>query len=244
MHTSDRNDPVVTGDNSFSSLLDILQLSDSFFPTGMYTMSNGLEALFYAGKIKEPKDITDLIKVYLEYQLGPADCVGFGNSYRFIENKDLQKLIEIDHIIFSIKLVEEIRNASTRSGTQLIHCLDFFSQNKEFLKSYSAAVQTKKAHGVYPVAFAVACSSFDIPKENACTMMLYSFTVSIVGAALRLGLTQHFEGQKIIHDLKPVILRAVRENIDKPIESIWQFAPQIDLCQIDHEKMDSKMFIT
>jgi urease accessory protein len=112
------------------------------------------------------------------------------------------------------------------------------------LKSYSTAVQTKKAHGVYPVAFAVACSSFDIPKENACTMMLYSFTVSIVGAALRLGLIQHFEGQKIIHDLKPVMLRAVRENIDKPIGSIWQFAPQIDLYQIDHEKMDSKMFIT
>jgi urease accessory protein len=30
--------------------LSIMQLSDSFFPTGMYTMSNGLEALFYSDK--------------------------------------------------------------------------------------------------------------------------------------------------------------------------------------------------
>ena len=30
-------------------------------------------------------------------------------------------------------------------------------------------------------------------------MFLYGFTVGIVGAALRLGLIQHIEGQKIIH---------------------------------------------
>ena len=30
--------------------LSMMQLSDSFFPTGMYSMSNGLEAIFYSGK--------------------------------------------------------------------------------------------------------------------------------------------------------------------------------------------------
>jgi urease accessory protein len=68
--------------------------------------------------------------------------------------------------------------------------------------------------------------------------------VSIVGAALRLGIVQHFEGQRIIHQLKPNILKTVKSNINRPLSSMWQFAPDIDIIQITHERMGSKMFIT
>ena len=75
-------------------------------------------------------------------------------------------------------------------------------------------------------------------------MMLYSFTVGIVGAALRLGLIHHLEGQKIIHDTKPIISKTIKECIKKSILDMWQFVPQLDIVQMSHEKMDSKMFIT
>jgi urease accessory protein len=75
-------------------------------------------------------------------------------------------------------------------------------------------------------------------------MLLYGFVVSVIGAALRLGILQHLDGQKIIHELKPFILVSVNENIGKPLSSIWQFAPAIDIIQMKHEQMDSRMFIT
>lgn len=65
-----------------------------------------------------------------------------------------------------------------------------------------------------------------------------------MGAALRLGILQHIEGQRIIHELRPVILESVLKNIDRPISSIWQFAPGLDILQMKHEIMSSKMFIT
>ena len=40
-----------------------------------------------------------------------------------------------------------------------------------------------------------------------------------------MGILQHFEGQQIIHELRPVILEAVINNIDRPLSSMWQFAP-------------------
>ena len=53
--------------------LSIMQLCDSFFPTGMYTMSNGLEAIFYNDKkVNGAKGLRDLIRVYVEHQIGPA----------------------------------------------------------------------------------------------------------------------------------------------------------------------------
>jgi urease accessory protein len=105
-------------------------------------------------------------------------------------------------------------------------------------------VKNGEASGVYPVSFAVACNSLSITKYRAGLMLLYGFTITVVAAAIRLGILQHLEGQKVIHNLKPSILSSVHRNIQKPLSSMWQFAPIIDIIQIKHEQMDSKMFIT
>ncbi len=223
--------------------LSMMQLSDSFFPTGMYSMSNGLEAIFYSGKKIRAEELRELVKTYIKYQIGPADCNALGNAYEHAARSNLAKLLEVDRAIFSMKLVQEIRDASVRSGTQLVRCIRSFSDNK-ILGQYEDAIRAGQAFGPYPVALAVAANAFLIPKEKAALMMLYSFSVSIVGAALRLGMLQHFDGQKVIDELKPTIVKVIKANINRPIEGIWQFAPSIDVIQISHERMNSKMFIT
>jgi urease accessory protein len=223
--------------------LSMMQLSDSFFPTGMYSMSNGLEAIFYSGKKIKAEELRELVKTYLEYQIGPADCTALGIAYEHAARSNLLKLLEVDRAIFSMKLVQEIRDASIRSGTQLVRCIRSFSDNK-ILGQYDDAIRGGQAFGPYPVALAVAANAFLIPKEKAALVMLYSFSVSIVGAALRLGMLQHFDGQKVIDELKPTIVKVTKANINRPIEGMWQFAPSIDIIQISHERMNSKMFIT
>jgi urease accessory protein len=227
--------------------IGLLQLSDSFFPTGMYTMSNGLEALFYSREkklIANPDVLLNLLKVYIENQIGPADCTALGAAYEQIIKNNVPKLIEVDNIIFSMKLIEEIRNASSRSGTQLLRCVGSFITDDKLLNEYLKAVSSKKATGVFPVAMAVSAHSLGIARNKAALIMLYGFTVSMVGAALRMGMLQHFDGQMIIHRLRDVLVTTIRSNINRPLTGIWQFAPGIDLIQISHEKMPSKMFIT
>jgi urease accessory protein len=226
--------------------ISALQLSDSFFPTGMYTTSNGLEALFYKNQRKQsnPNELLEMIKVYLACQIGPADCTALGNSYDCAQRQDLGALIEIDRMIFSMKLVREIRDASARSGSQLIRCLVSFITNDNILTKFNDAIRDGRASGVFPVAFAIACNVLDISKNTAGLMMLYSFTVSMVGAALRLGMLQHYDGQRVIHEIKPEISKIVESCIERPLTSMWQFAPGIDILQIKHERMNSKMFIT
>jgi urease accessory protein len=226
--------------------VSVLQLSDSFFPTGMYTTSSGLEAIFYSDKrkVNNANELRELIKVYIEHQIGPADCTALGHSYDFADKEDLQKLLEVDQILFSMKLIREIREASTRSGSQLLRCLTSFIPDSKLLNKFQDAIKRGKATGVYPVVMALACRTLDISKNTAGIMMLYSFTVSMVGAALRLGMLQHYEGQRIIHELKPEIVETVQKNIERPLTSMWQFAPGIDIIQTRHERMNSKMFIT
>lgn len=189
-------------------------------------------------------ELCDLIKVFLEYQIGPADCTALGNAYEYAFASDVEKLVEVDRTLFAMKLIQEIRSASVRSGTQLLRCVLSFIPNNKVLSDYANAIKAGQALGLYPVALAVAANAFSIPKRKAGIMMLYSFSVSIVGAALRLGMLQHFDGQRIIDELKPTISKTVESYINRPFEGIWQFAAQIDIIQIAHERMTSKMFIT
>lgn len=225
--------------------ISVMQMSDSFFPSGMYTMSNGLEARIYNRKvINDACSLRKLIEIYLENQIGPADCTALGNSYQYSQKSDIEMLSHVDRTLFSMKLVREIREATTRSGTQLVRTVSSFISDSEMLNRYGEAIRRKEAYGVYPVALAVICSALGISKQTAGLVMLYSFSVSMVGAALRLGILQHVEGQSIIHELKPIFLKTVINNIDRPVTSMWQFAPGIDIAQMLHETMDSKMFIT
>jgi urease accessory protein len=223
--------------------ISILQLSDSFFPTGLYATSNGLETLTQQKKLTS-KDITQFITIYLKQVIGPSDCAALGKAYESCKKKDIASLLHTDESIYHMRLIEETRTASVRSGNQLLKCVSSFAKNKKMLKEYQIAISKGKATGVYAVSFGVVTSSLNIPKKKAGMMLLYGLAVSIVGAAMRLGILQHFEGQKIIHELGPVILHAVLENIDRPISSMWQFAPSLDILQMKHEAMSSKMFIT
>lgn len=223
-------------------LLHIMQLSDSFFPTGMYTMSNGLETLFYQNKIRGMEHLQTLIESCMKMQIGVADCIALGNTIDAANASAIKSVIEIDQTLYAMKLVREIREASIRSGIQLINCIDLFTKDN-LLNKYKTVIKQKKASGVYPVALGVVSSIFGISKRNASQILLYTFAVSLVGAALRLGMINHNEGQAIIHTLKPTI-NVVSENVNKPLREMWQFFPALEIAQMVHERIESKMFVT
>jgi urease accessory protein len=233
-------------DNSISiDDISFLQLSDSFFPTGLYTTSNGLELLFYKKNKKLTfNDIFDFIKAYISNQIGPTDCSIIGNVYNCIQKNDCSTLIDLDSMYYFMRLIDETRSASTRSGIQLLKCVSSFIENNEYVNFYLKNIKEGSAKGVYPVSFALSCNAMNIKKERSGLMLMYGFTISIVGAALRLGILQHYDGQRIIHEMKPIILSNVIKNINRPYSNMWQFIPQLDIIQMHHEQMDSKMFIT
>ena len=229
-------------DTDFSSL-SVMQLSDSFFPAGLYTMSNGLEAMHRQKMIASPTDVQNLIEMYYVQQVGPADCVALANAYDFAATQNLDEIIQIDDMIYKTKLVREQREASARSGKQLIKCV-LSLVDDSFATQYHEKILQSKTPGTYPVAFSIAAKLFGITKHDACLMLFYGFTTSMVGAALRLGIIQHIQSQQIINSLKPVISDQVRKYISKSPDQIWQFLPQADILQMYHEKMEAKMFIT
>jgi urease accessory protein UreF len=108
-----------------------------------------------------------------------------------------------------------------------------------FAKKFRAKVEEKESAGTYPACLAVAASALKIPEKSALRMMLYSYCVSIVGSAVRLGIISHIEGQSILTQLAFDVNSARIGDIEP-----WQLAPLPEILQMQHEQDDSRMFIT
>ena len=229
--------------NTDSSDLTLMQLSDSFFPSGLYTMSNGLETIFDEKRATSQNDIFDFLQITLEQQLGPADSVALSNAYDCATNNDLLGIMKSDDILHSKKLIQESRAASCRSGSQMMKCISAISPHN-LLEQFSEKIAKNESPGMHPVVIGVCSFVMGVKKEQAKQMMMYGFCVSVTGAALRLGLIDHIQSQKILHEIKPKIQQILEKFSDGKINDCWQFSPKYDLFQMTHENKFSKMFIT
>lgn len=224
------------------ALLSLMQLSDSAFPSGTYTTSSGLEALFTKGKVVGAEDFQRLALAYLRMQVGTADCVALGNAYRAASASDLRAVKEIDERLFSMKLPAAVREASVRTGGQLLASASAFAAGG-LLAKYRRAVESGMARGTAPVALAVVCSALRVGLDESASVLLYSSLMSLVGAGLRLGIIDHRDGQRILHSSKRTMVE-LSKNSRKGPQSMRQFFPALEIAQMEHERTEGRMFVT
>ena len=77
-------------------LLTLLQLSDSFFPTGMFAHSLGLEGMVRRGLVRGLDDVERFLLATLRHAVLPSDGVALLNARRATRAGDSEALIAID----------------------------------------------------------------------------------------------------------------------------------------------------
>lgn len=218
----------------------LMQLADSFFPSGMFGLSGGMESFVKSGRVKNGNDVLYFIRQQMKFQILPCDCVVLSAVVNAAKKGDIAGAVAADNKCYSMKLVREVRIASSRSGRQLLSTLVQMANDK-FARKFYAKVEAKESAGTYPACLAVAACALHIPEKSALRMMLYSYCVSIVGSAVRLGVISHIEGQSILTQLARDVnsAKAARNTAD-----LWQLAPLAEIMQMQHEQDDLRMFIT
>ena len=230
-------------------LLGAMQLSDSMFPSGLFAASNGLESMFLDGSVTSADGLAGLCRTLIGQQVGPCDCVMAARACSLAAAGDDAGLADLDAECAALKPVREQREAAARSGAQLARCVERFGGGGGVVARYCRAVSSGAASGTYPVALGACCGSLGMSPGHAALVALYGFAASMVGAALRLGIIHHVEGQEIIHGLKPQMAAAAREAEGRAAgggdaEGAWQFAPLAEIAQMGHERMDARMFVS
>ncbi|AMB58906.1 urease accessory protein UreF [Microterricola viridarii] len=225
-------------------LLASLQFSDSAFPSGFYTMSHGLEG-FSQARLVARGDVHGLLADLLVHSVGPGDATALAGAHRAATASDWDEVQEIDHRLFASKLNAEMRTASVRSGHQLA---DLAAEvlggggDAAGVTEYANRVKARTTPGCQPVATAVVYAACGVDTEAAVASDLFAFSVSFVGAALRLRLTDHRHAQVVLYEIGAVIEQVATDAVRRDVADIGGCAPVADIMSAQHERAEARLF--
>jgi urease accessory protein len=103
-------------------------------------------------------------------------------------------------------------------------------------------VQASDAPGHHAVALGMAGGVLAWTGVEVATVLLYSTTSLLIGAALRLLPMGQGDGQRVLWALHPVIERVAGEAARRRPADLWSFAPGLDIHGARHERLEARLF--
>ncbi|MEI8305520.1 MAG: urease accessory UreF family protein [Chloroflexales bacterium] len=225
-----------------SALLAAMQLADSFFPSGMYTQSHGLERFISAG-LEGEAHLEPLLHAYLRHVAGPGEALAARWAARAAATGDLDLIVAVDARLEATKLAPEGRLASRRCGGRVAALgADLFGG--PVLPAYAQRVEAGRTPGHQAVALALAAVACGLGEASAVLIELHSFAVSLVSAAVRLSAIDHVAGQRLLIRVRPTMALAAAAGEHADWREIGGFAPQIEIMQFQHRYDDLHLFVS
>lgn len=221
--------------------LAALQLADSFFPTGIYAHSHGLEAMVSRGLVANVDDVEEFLTNQFIWSVMPTDGVALLNAHSAAAQGDLDAVIGIDRFLYALKLPSELRAASSQVGRRLLSETGLFL-TCQFHAGYSARVRLGEAPGNGAVAMGVVAHAQNISAEQALLVFCHSHAVSVLGATMRLLPISHSDVQGILYRLQGTLTSLMNEIQGLPWEEMASFTPELDIASMSHETDDLRLF--
>jgi urease accessory protein len=227
-----------------AALLGLLQLADSFFPSGTYAHSYGLETAVAEGKVASATDVERFVRAQLVHQVAGTDAVALQACARALagdRSPDWETVLAVDRRLTALKLAREGREASAATGRRLaIEAAGFLDHR--LTAHYRALVESGAAPANHAVAWAVAGAAIAIPRDTLAIGYLYSFATNLLGAALRLLPYSHVQAQTTLHALKPLLTSLALEAGTRDWREMAGFAPGLELVAMRHERAEVRLF--
>jgi urease accessory protein len=226
--------------NRSLALLAALQLGDSIFPTGSFTLSHGLETLADRGLIRTPTELRTWLETTLRWQVAPSDGVAAATAWSCHEQ--MGELAAIEDRLVSLKLAREPREASLRAGRQLLRVVAAFAGDS--LQPVRQAVAEGRLAGYAPLVLGIVGRLCGLDRRAAVLLLLHQYVSTILGAALRSIDLDHVEAQRIRFELAPALVAGSELSLSLGWEEMYTCVPQTELMAMLHERAEVRLFAT
>jgi len=224
-----------------NDLLTLFQITDSFFPSGSFAYSWGLETYVHEGMIRTRQELQKFLEAYFVGFIAQGDAVILKLSWEAAQKEDLGSLIRLDRLTHSLKLAKELREGSLHTGRQILKVMSGI-RKMLFLERYAEGVDMGRAWGHHPVVFGMVCGIWGIYQEDSVLAYLYQSLSALVSAGVRLIPLGHMDGQRSIEEMKPLIQRISKNLVEIGEGDISTFAPGLEIRSMRHEHLYTRLF--
>jgi urease accessory protein len=223
------------------STMRLLEMSDSQFPVGNFSFSNGLETASYEKIVVN----ADTLRQYVEaaaMQSAYSDGIASVHAFRAVINNDYSSILRADQEVILCKMNDEARQMVLRMGKKMAE-LSVHIMDSPIMKQFLDDINAGTIAGTYPVAQAIAMASSGISEEDMFTSQQFGVINMILGAALRCVRVSHYDTQKIAYELAPFIADEYAQVKEMTFEDMRTFVPGMDILASLHEKGAMRMFM-
>ncbi len=224
-----------------NNTLSLFQLCDSTFPNGSFSQSFGLETYIQKDLVYDAESFLKWLKAYVNEQLAYADGLGVKLIYEALEEGDLEKVWEIDHLLKIQNLARESREGTQRMGESMLNIAEAI-YGFEHLTSYRERIGEKKSFGHPAVVFTIAGYELQVDKETTILYYLYSTMIGLVQNAVRAIPLGQTTGQKIVYQFQKDLQRARDKIMNLDEADFGVVSPGLELGQMQHERVKIRIF--
>ena len=239
------NSAPATNTESARWLVGLLQAGDSYYPTGAYAHSFGLEGLVQAGMVRDRATLRDFVFLSVLPALRQAELPLAAHAFRALDPaaSDWDKVGELCILSHALKSAREARAATENIGRQraeLAANLHAHPLAKEYL--------TRGTQNGWPFSSAISAALegrvLGAPLEAVLAGVMYAAIGGLLAASMKILRLGQNGSQTLLTEAlgqAPAIIAAASVV---PFDEIGWFNPWLDIAAARHETADSRMFIS
>lgn len=223
-------------------LFRLMQFSDSAFPVGTFSFSNGLETAAHLGVVHDAATLESYTRSVAR-QAAFTDGVAALLAFRAAQAQDYAGVCEIDRQLLLFKLNEEARLMLIRMGKKLAELASRLYEGNELIGRWLGDIEAGKTPGCYPVAQGIVFALAGMDEEELFLSHQYGVINMVLSAALRCVRVSHYDTQRILFSMAEIAEADYARAAKMSLENINSFVPQMDIFASMHEKGQMRMFM-
>ncbi len=223
-------------------LMHLLQFTDSAFPVGTFSFSNGLETASHLG-IVHNADTLEQYTRSVARQGAFSDGAAAILAYRAAQKDDYQTIVDIDRQIMLLKMNREARLMLMRMGKKLAELGVKIFPGQKLFSQWIADIDAGNTPGSYPVAQGIAFALAGLSEEQLFASHQYGVINMVLSAALRCVRVSHYDTQLILFKLSADVNRFYEMASNMTFADMNAFVPEMDIFASLHEKGNMRMFM-
>jgi urease accessory protein len=209
----------------------IWQLADSAFPAGGFAHSNGLEAAWQHGEVRDSQGLTRFCEASL-WQFGHASL-----PFMLATHRNPERICEVNKL-FDCFTTNHIANRASRVQGQ-----SFLASARRIFPVLNAQLdrlETGSSHLSPILGIVLRALTIDCP--TASRLLIFFHLRSLASSAVRLGIVGPMEAQRLQHSLSPLLDAVLSRCADLTLEDISQPSPLLEIWQSAHDRLYSRLF--
>lgn len=220
--------------------LVVWHITDSALPTGAFSHSAGLETAVQAGEVADAGSFLTWLRGYLrQATYGEALAVVLARRVGGVD-----KLASLDELCFSTQTASEQRAAMSAMGKRMAKVARIIEPDDPLVAEYDTGLRERRYKGNPGIAAGLVLRAAGVDERTAAAAYLMQMASSTTQNAIRAIPLGQDAGQRIIVQMYSDLPQLAELTCSRGEEDLGVSFPRLEIAQMEHEYLRSRMFMS